>query len=90
MSALSLTYDILPYYNLVLISIGLYGIPQLNYSIPGNEIGIFEFGSFYDQGDLDSTFALISPYVPAGTHPTLDGINGGTAPEPGILVLKQF
>ena len=85
MSTLSLNYDILPHYYLMLIYTGLYGIPQVNSSIPGNEIGIFEFGDYYDQGDLDSTFALISPHVPPGTHPTLDGIDGGTAPEPGFF-----
>jgi len=31
------------------------------------------------------TFAVISPYVPSGTHPTLNGIDGGTAPEPGFF-----
>lgn len=30
----------------------------------GNDIGIFEQGDFYDQADLDQTFASIAPYVP--------------------------
>jgi tripeptidyl-peptidase-1 len=46
----------------------------------GNEIGIFEDGDYYDGADLDLTFAAIAPYVPQGTRPTLDGIDGGTAP----------
>jgi hypothetical protein len=83
MSTLSLNYGILPHYSLMLISIGLYGTPQVNSSIASNEIRIFEFHDYYDQEDLDSTFVLISPYVPPGKHPTLDGIDGGTALEPG-------
>jgi tripeptidyl-peptidase I len=51
-----------------------------NSSVAGNEIGIFETGDYYDQADLDQTFAAIAPYVPQGTHPTLNGIDGGTAP----------
>jgi tripeptidyl-peptidase-1 len=65
----------------------LYGIPMGNSNQTGNEIGIFEDGDFYDQTDLDLTFAVIAPYVPNGTHPILEGIDGGTAPEyvDGIL-----
>lgn len=51
-----------------------------NSSVSGNEVGIFEDGDYYDQADLDQTFEAIAPYVPQGTHPTLDGIDGGTAP----------
>ena len=51
-----------------------------NSSQAGNEIGIFEDGDYYEQADLDLTFAAIAPYVPQGTHPILDGIDGGTAP----------
>ncbi|TVY40001.1 Aorsin [Lachnellula subtilissima] len=58
----------------------LYGIPLGNSSIAGNEIGIFETGDFYDQDDLDKTFAAVAPYVPQGSHPTLKGIDGGYAP----------
>jgi tripeptidyl-peptidase-1 len=51
-----------------------------NSSQTGNEIGIFEDGDYYDQADLDLTFQAVAPYVPAGTHPILNGIDGGTAP----------
>jgi tripeptidyl-peptidase-1 len=51
-----------------------------NSSYAGNEIGIFEDGDYYDQTDLDLTFAAVAPYVPNGTHPILEGIDGGTAP----------
>ena len=51
-----------------------------NSSHAGNEIGIFEDGDFYSQSDLDLTFEALAPYVPKGTHPTLNGIDGGIAP----------
>jgi tripeptidyl-peptidase-1 len=57
-----------------------YSIPLGTSNQTGNEIGIFEDGDFYDQEDLDLTFALLAPYVPNGTHPILEGIDGGTAP----------
>jgi len=66
--------------NSALTKIALYSIPMGTTAQAGNEIGIFEDGDFYDQADLDLTFSIIAPYVPNGTHPTLDGIDGGTAP----------
>ncbi|TVY45567.1 Aorsin [Lachnellula occidentalis] len=58
----------------------LYGIPLGTSNATGNEIGIFESGDYYDQEDLDLTFAAIASYVPQGSHPTLKGIDGGYAP----------
>ncbi|KAH8816993.1 putative protease S8 tripeptidyl peptidase I [Xylogone sp. PMI_703] len=58
----------------------LYNIPTGTTAQPGNEIGIFENGDYYDQEDLDLAFQIIAPYIPNGTHPTLHGINGGVAP----------
>lgn len=56
----------------------------------GNEIGIFETGDFYDQADLDLTFQAIAPYVPQGTHPTLNGIDGGAAPLDGEVGIESL
>ncbi|KAI9711335.1 MAG: hypothetical protein M1820_002322 [Bogoriella megaspora] len=47
---------------------------------PGNSYGIFEDGDFYAQEDLDLFFANYTPNIPQGTHPTLNGIDGATAP----------
>jgi tripeptidyl-peptidase I len=58
----------------------LYNIPKGSSKHKGNEIGIFEDGDWYDQEDLDLTFAAISPNIPKGTHPALEGIDGGVAP----------
>ncbi|KAE8445545.1 hypothetical protein EG329_013309 [Mollisiaceae sp. DMI_Dod_QoI] len=58
----------------------LYDIPKGTTKHTGNEIGIFEDGDWYDQEDLDLTFAALSPHVPKGSHPTLEGIDGGVAP----------
>ncbi|CZR62185.1 related to Tripeptidyl-peptidase sed1 [Phialocephala subalpina] len=58
----------------------LYGIPKGSSKHKGNEIGIFEDGDWYDQEDLDLTFAALSPNIPKGSHPALEGIDGGIAP----------
>ena len=34
----------------------------------------------YSQTDLNLFFATLAPQIPQGTHPTLDGIDGATAP----------
>ena len=47
---------------------------------PGNAIGIFEDGDFYAQEDLNLFFANFTPYIPQGTHPTADLIDGAIAP----------
>ena len=61
----------------------LYNVPLNNNTAqPGNEIGIFEDGDFYAQEDLDLFFANFTPYIPQGTHPTLDSVDGGVAPVP--------
>ncbi|KAI9664857.1 MAG: hypothetical protein M1821_006305 [Bathelium mastoideum] len=61
----------------------LYKIPLNNQTAqPGNEIGIYENGDFYAQEDLNLFFANFTPYIPQGTHPTLDSIDGGEAPVP--------
>ncbi|TVY87935.1 Tripeptidyl-peptidase, partial [Lachnellula willkommii] len=68
----------------------LYGIPLGNLSASGNEIGIFEQGDFYDQRDLNLTFEAIAPYVPQGTHPTLHGVDGGTAPMEDYIGIESL
>lgn len=47
-----------------------------------NSLGIFEEGDFYAQEDFDSFFATYTPYIPNGTAPTLDSVDGGVAPVP--------
>lgn len=59
-----------------------------NFKAPGpnatvssnNSIGIFEEGDFYAQEDFDSFFATYTPYIPNGTHPVLDSVDGAEAP----------
>jgi tripeptidyl-peptidase-1 len=61
----------------------LYQIPEPNHSAhPGNAIGIFESGDTYAQEDLDLFFANFTSYIPQGTHPKLDSIDGAVAPVP--------
>ncbi|CAN8104845.1 unnamed protein product [Discula destructiva] len=49
---------------------------------PNNSIGIFEEGDFYAQEDFNSFFTTYTPYIPNGTHPVLDSVDGGEAPVP--------
>ncbi|KAK4539363.1 hypothetical protein LTR36_010993 [Oleoguttula mirabilis] len=58
----------------------LYHVPPATKADPSNSMGIFENGDFYAQEDLNLFFANYTPYIPNGTHPTLDSIDGGSAP----------
>ncbi|MCJ1311870.1 hypothetical protein MMC25_005543 [Agyrium rufum] len=60
----------------------LYGLPPPNSSVAvaGNSLGIFEEGDFYDQEDLNLIFAALAPYVPQGTAPIANFIDGAMAP----------
>ena len=51
---------------------------------PNNSMGIFEEGDFYAQQDLNSFYTNFTSYIPNGTHPILDSIDGGTAPVTNI------
>lgn len=43
-------------------------------------MGIWEQGDFYDQEDLNLFFANYTPYIPQGTHPIPNFIDGAVAP----------
>jgi tripeptidyl-peptidase-1 len=58
----------------------LYDIPDSSYKDDVNVMGLYESGDVYAQEDLNSYFAAYAPYVPQGTHPALDSIDGGQAP----------
>jgi tripeptidyl-peptidase I len=60
----------------------LYQIPNAYLKDDVNQMGLYESGDVYSQEDLDSFFAAYAPNVPQGTHPKLDSIDGGVAPEP--------
>lgn len=47
-----------------------------------NSMGIFEDGDFYSQQDLNLFFANFTPYIPAGTHPIPNFVDGAQAPVP--------
>ena len=49
-------------------------------AVPGNELGIFESGDFYDQQVLDDLFTNVAPWAPQNTQPKLDSIDCGDAP----------
>jgi len=59
----------------------LYNITTPTKAAPGNQLGIFEdLGDRYSQTDLNDFFLTLAPNIPQGTHPTLDSIDGATAP----------
>lgn len=58
----------------------LYSIPDTTYTDAVNVMGLYESGDTYAQEDLNLFFAQFAPYVPQGTHPKLDSIDGGEAP----------
>jgi tripeptidyl-peptidase-1 len=58
----------------------LYHIPDAHIKDSVNRLGLYEDIDTYSQDDLNSFFALYAPYVPQGTHPLLDSVDGGEAP----------
>ncbi|KKY27731.1 putative alkaline serine protease [Phaeomoniella chlamydospora] len=59
----------------------MYNFTKGTTATEGNELGIFEdLGDVYSQEDLDLFFQALAPYIPKGTHPTLDAIDGAVAP----------
>jgi tripeptidyl-peptidase-1 len=58
----------------------LYDIPPATKANPNNSMGILEEGDFYDQEDLNLFFQKYTPYIPQGTHPTPNFIDGAEAP----------
>jgi tripeptidyl-peptidase-1 len=61
----------------------LYQIPPAPiFPNPTNAMGIYEEGDYYDQEDLDLFFQKYTQYIPKGTHPTPNFIDGAEAPVP--------
>ena len=71
----------------------LYEVPPPPKTIhPNNSLGIYEEGNFYTQVDLDSYFSKYSPWIPNGTHPILnliDGASGPKSPGPGYNSIES-
>ena len=63
----------------------LYDIPNATRNQPENTLGIFAYGDVYDQDDLNLYWSHYAPWVPNGTHPNLQSINGAKAPAPTIV-----
>ncbi|KAK5708507.1 hypothetical protein LTR17_020638 [Elasticomyces elasticus] len=47
-----------------------------------NTLGFYEQGDYYAAENLDLFFANYAPWVPQGTRPTLQSVDGGNAPYP--------
>lgn len=63
----------------------LYDIPLQNPNAnvsSNNSMGIFEMGDFYSQKDLNLFYANFTPYIPKGTKPIANLIDGEIGPVP--------
>jgi len=58
----------------------LYGVPRGTTNVTGNALGIFEDQDVYDQTDLDLFYSAFAAFVPNGTAPLLNSIDGGVGP----------
>ncbi|KAK9420506.1 putative Peptidase S8/S53 domain-containing protein [Seiridium unicorne] len=58
----------------------LYEIPLGTTAAPNNSLGIFGFGDAYNQADLDNFWSQYAEFIPNGTAPKVNSINGATAP----------
>ncbi|KAJ3549709.1 hypothetical protein NM208_g376 [Fusarium decemcellulare] len=58
----------------------LYGIPLGTKAAPNNSIGIFGFGDAYNQADLNNFWSKYAKFIPKGTGPKVNSINGAKAP----------
>ncbi|KAF2149685.1 subtilisin-like protein [Myriangium duriaei CBS 260.36] len=58
----------------------LYNLTLGTKNAPGNQLGVYESGDAYIQGDLDAFFTKAFPSLPNGTHPELRSVDGGVAP----------
>jgi tripeptidyl-peptidase-1 len=54
----------------------LYDIPLGTKAAPNNSVAIFGYGDYYNQTDLDNFFKLFAEFVPQGTSPKVNFING--------------
>jgi tripeptidyl-peptidase I len=54
----------------------LYGIPSSPGAVPGNSLGLYEQGDYFDKADLDLSLAAYAPWVPPHTYPIPNLIDG--------------
>lgn len=56
----------------------LYQIPNATQATPGNSLGLYEQGDYFNEGDVNLFYAEYAPWVPQGTFPIpalIDGAN---------------
>ncbi len=56
----------------------MYHIPNATLASPGNSLGLYEQGDYFNEQDIDLFLAEYAPYVPQGTYPIpalIDGAN---------------
>lgn len=60
----------------------LYGIPRNKMADPSNSPGFYETGQWYSQKNLNVFFKNLAPYIPEGTAPIQQLIDGAEDPFP--------
>ncbi|KAH7175335.1 peptidase S8/S53 domain-containing protein [Dactylonectria macrodidyma] len=58
----------------------LYGIPLGTKAAPNNSLGIYGFGDAYNQANLNNFWSKFAKFIPKGTGPKVNSINGAKAP----------
>ncbi|KAF4335790.1 tripeptidyl-peptidase I precursor [Fusarium beomiforme] len=57
----------------------LYGIPLGTKAAKNNSMGLYGYGDPYDQADLNMFWSKHAPFIPKGTTPKVNSINGAKA-----------
>ncbi|KAF4501947.1 Tripeptidyl-peptidase I precursor [Fusarium agapanthi] len=57
----------------------LYDVPLGTKAAKNNSLGLFGYGDPYQPADLNQFWAMHAPFIPKGTKPKVNSINGGVA-----------
>lgn len=66
----------------------LYSIPDATKATPGNSLGLYEQGDYFNEQDLDLFYKQYAPYVPQGTYPIPALIDGANYSVPAYSALN--
>jgi tripeptidyl-peptidase-1 len=66
----------------------LYKIPNATKACKGNSLGLYEQGDYFAKSDLDLFYKDFAPWVPQGTYPTPNLIDGANFSVPAYSSLN--
>ncbi|KAI9046921.1 hypothetical protein LZ554_008999 [Drepanopeziza brunnea f. sp. 'monogermtubi'] len=67
----------------------LYSIPANPPAVPGNSLGLYQQGSYFAESDINLWLAKYASYVPQGTFPINNTINGASYSVPASSELNS-